>query len=611
MKASAVLLAAILMATSVPLILTDGSDAEYEERTITVHLIPPEDTEEIQCRFYDDLPDIPYARFTDVFRILFESTPVETDNGDGTFTVTNVLGYTAVFDTVNDTITSDDFNSFKYFNLAWEEDENEEPSFPVESYRAEAVSDPRRTVMDLSSYGLDMRGEQEVWMPVSTASDLLCQSSMLYVVYTGESLYKCWFQELPDEMIEETYLPIYYSTGTRTADMISYSYGELCFKVDNLWGNVCRNDFTVLVSEVGLDAALETYSDGTRAVKGLLLNPYIENYSAGLTGLDRLVYDGGHTMFRIYARLYSQIFMTGADGIIEEKLSVLSLPEEVNIKQIGNAIREARTSMLGEGNYHVSGDTAIYTMNSFYASDGWERYYGEGGDYPDDDIGNFLRAVDTASADPDVRNFVIDLTTNEGGVIDVALYVLAAITGVEQKYINIDSHTGAKRIYYVRSDVNTDGVYDERDLNKRCDLNFGVLSSRYTYSCGNMFVNIAKELGVTVIGENPGGGCCSLSFATTPEGFPHPMSSTAMNTGSDFDYAAFERGADPDVRIEMTETGGVLDYTAYFDMVSISRIMDEQHPAEEDAPSETAVVLTVAITILAILLLLSGSGKKA
>ena len=46
-------------------------------------------------------------------------------------------------------------------------------------------------------------------------------------------------------------------------------------------------------------------------------------------------------------------------------------------------------------------------------------------------------------------------------------------------------------------------------------------------------------------------------------------------------------------------------------MVSISRIMDERHPAEEDAPSETAVVLTVAINILAILLLLSGSGKKA
>ena len=89
------------------------------------------------------------------------------------------------------------------------------------------------------------------------------------------------------------------------------------------------------------------------------------------------------------------------------------------------------------------------------------------------------------------------------------------------------------------------------------------------------------------------------------------MSSTAMNTGSDFDYAAFERGADPDVRIEVTETDGVLDYTAYFDMDSISRIMDERHPAEEDAPSETAVVLTVAIAILAILLLLSGSGKKA
>ena len=610
MKAYAVLIVAILAATSFPLALSDGSDASYEERTLTVHLIPPEVTLEIQCRFYDDMPSIPYVRFTDVFRILFGTEPVSVDNGDGTFLLTNGLGHSATFDIVNDTITSDDFDSFKYFNLARVE-EGGEPSFPTDTYRVEAPSGPNKAVFDLSAYGLDMRGEQEVWLPVSTASDLLCHSNMLYVVYAGESLYLCWCQELPTDMMEEIYLPIYNSVGVRPADMIPYSYGELCFKADNLWGNVCRSDFAKMISEIGLDAALETYSDGTRALKARLLDQYIENYSAGLTGLDRLVYDGGHTRFDLYARAFMRLFMTGVDGIIEEKLSGMSLPDEVDLEMIEDSIREARTAALGEGNYHVSGDTAIYTMDSFRTSDGWDRYYREGGDYPDDDIGDFLRALDAASADPDVRNFVIDLTTNGGGQIDAALFVLAAITGLEQRYINVDSRSGAERIYHVRSDVNTDGVYDERDLQKRCDLNFGILSSRITYSSGNMVVNIAKEMGVTVIGENPGGGCASLTYAATPEGFTHPMSSTAMNTGPDFDYAAYDRGSDPDVRIDVPERDGIPDYSAYFDIGSISRIMDERNPEEkEGAPTGMAFALAAAVAVLAALLLLDGIIRK-
>ena len=265
--------------------------------------------------------------------------------------------------------------------------------------------------------------------------------------------------------------------------------------------------------------------------------------------------------------------------------------------------------MLGEGNYHVSGDTVVYTMDSFIASDGWKRYYTEGGDYPDDDIGNFLRAVDTASADPNIRSFVIDLTTNIGGHVKMALYALAVITGEEQRFISVDCRTGGERIAYAHSDVNTDGVYDDRDLHKRCDLNFGILSSRETYSSGNMFVNLAKELGVTVIGENPGGGCAFLTYAATPEGFPHCMSSTEMISGSDGDYIAFDRGTDPDVRIDVPETDGALDYSAYFDIDSISRIMNERHP-KDDAPSELVIGLAITVTALATLLLLGGIFRK-
>ena len=75
--------------------------------------------------------------------------------------------------------------------------------------------------------------------------------------------------------------------------------------------------------------------------------------------------------------------------------------------------------------------------------------------------------------------------------------------------------------------------------------------------------------------------------------------------------AAFDRGADPDVRIDVPERDGVLDYSAYFDIDSIGRIMDEIHPEkEEDAPSEIAPVLGAAVAVLVALLLLCGILRK-
>ncbi|MBR4226211.1 MAG: hypothetical protein IKR86_05480 [Candidatus Methanomethylophilaceae archaeon] len=57
---------------------------------------------------------------------------------------------------------------------------------------------------------------------------------------------------------------------------------------------------------------------------------------------------------------------------------------------------------IGSDAYFIAkGDTAVFSFNSF-AQDvpAWERYMKDGGELPDDTIGNFFRAANKASQGP-------------------------------------------------------------------------------------------------------------------------------------------------------------------------------------------------------------------
>ena len=594
--------------------LADESDAAYEERTLTVYLYSMDNPGELDCRFYDDMPSTPYVRFEDVFNIYSGVELDVEDNGGGKFTMTNTDGVSVVIDIENDTVSSDDYHAFTYFfttGVHWTEEEGKDPKALITRYATETVVAPARTVFDLSAYGLDIRGEGEVWMPVTTASDLVCGPGMFYTVYSGVSFY-CFYiynfldgSLFPDPMWDEILDWIEDSGGVRPDDLTEYSYNELQFRMDVFWGNVERTDFSRMAASVGLDEALEKYSDGSRAVKEMLLDPSIEVYAVGLKGLASLVQDGGHTVLDASSYAYVGSIYPDFEEYAEERLSGLSLPEAEDRFAISDNAKQARAEAWGEGDYHSRGDTAVYTMDAFDSLWGWDEYYANGGDYPDDTVGNLLRAMDMASADPKIRNFIIDLTTCDGGDVDVMLIILAMISGCQPDQCYTDPVTGAKYVDRVHVDVNLDGRYDERDLHKRCDLNFAILTSELSFSSGNSLPILAKEVGVTIIGERSGGGCAALMSCCTPEGFVQTLSSYFLQTSSDFDTIAFDSGAEPDVKLDVPERDGMPDYSSFYDITMLSRIMYERYPPE-DAPSEIAVILAAAIIILAALLLIGG-----
>ena len=70
----------------------------------------------------------------------------------------------------------------------------------------------------------------------------------------------------------------------------------------------------------------------------------------------------------------------------------------------------------------------------------------------------------------------------------------------------------------------TDTVIDAADKIP-CDLRIGVETSSCSFSCGNLFPSVMKELGAMILGEQSDGGCCAIQCMATADGFFYRFSS--------------------------------------------------------------------------------------
>ena len=250
---------------------------------------------------------------------------------------------------------------------------------------------------------------------------------------------------------------------------------------------------------------------------------------------------------------------------------------------------EVRKAQWGEEKYHKYGSTAVFSFNTFMLDfEGWKAFYDGTGERPDDELGLLLDALKQADEDPEVRNFVFDLTCNTGGSSDPAVFIMNIICGLDR--LNI-YNTGSDQIITSVFDVDTnpDGVFDEKDHEKQYDLNFGVLESRFAFSCGNLFPCLAKDNGVPLFGDRSGGGSCSIYHCLSAEGQMFVLSSNmrlADKNGNNIDS-----GIEPDYPMLGEDAEGDPDYTTLFDLEYIDKTMNELFPEEEESsePDESSV----------------------
>ena len=454
----------------------------YEDRDIP--LFRAQLTQEtIPIRFYDDMPNIAYVKIEDYHHIFLPEDQVtveETADGNGVYNVANGSG-AAVIDTVEETIESDDL--FAFVNVMG----MLQPGMP-NAYldglaycrwsRREASPAQVPVELDLADYGIDLRADENgLYLPVATLSDLYADLAYHFAFYCNGKVYVEDENRVdPFTSRDGEYLEQYMAVDPIPEDLAAFNYGELCFAIDTFYGLPERVELDDSLREKGLDRTLEELGEDGARIKELLLSTEKGEYLYGLDCIGALLADGGHTKIssRDYETampqaMYDKYTEVRNTGLMLDRIEanlkndVFKYYNNINVKQ------QLRDAAYGEGvTYVKKGNTAVCVFDSFGDAyfDAVEAYVnGEADELPQDDpMRIFKEALDQAKADPEVENFIVDVSNNGGGSLDILVAMAAMLTGENEIGITYtNTLTGQSITDYYQIDCNLDGKFDRRD----------------------------------------------------------------------------------------------------------------------------------------------------
>ena len=585
--------------------LPDGGT--YTERVVpVVTKIAPDS--QVTLRFYDDMPNVAYISAADFQSIVVPGSTMNiVHTGKGEYTLINGEAVATV-NVNNDVFTSDAFEAFTnqmgllqpgMANVYYD-------GMPFVRYKSVAYFPAKvTTTLDYGAYGIDIRsdGKGAVYFPFATLADMYTDLFYHHAGFNGEKVVaNLSVNEISLSEIDPDYYKPILAQTTRPADLAEFNYKELCFGLDHFYGYPGRVKYNDQLKAKGLDKVLEEDIECGPTIKKLLLSEKPSEYLFGMTGLTAVYFDG-HTAMEVLSDAVGEDTEGNAELIAEYRKTGMANQEVVALLMgaIGpmqemsatqGAVKALRPKAYGEGvTYFKKGDTAVCVFDSFHSrnEDAWKDYYTGKGPMPTvdntekDDMVIFLDALNKAAADPEVKNFVIDITANGGGSADIVVAMTSLI--MDKSYICMDnSLTGQQAIVQYEVDRNFNGAFDAADKDVHYDLNFAVLTSGMSFSCGNLFPSILKDFNIPVIGETSGGGACAIQAMCTADGYCFQISSFRgrLNTlaGENIDA-----GIAPDypiavgdpIEIPVTETDSVAvkDYSKYFDVDYLKTLVEK------------------------------------
>ena len=554
----------------------------------------------VNVRFYDDMPSVPYISVSDFQSLLKPGTTVSvTKTGDGVYQLQNAGGKATV-NTTDDTMAFDDYMGFtNLMDLLQPGMDNvyyDGGAFVRYNHQTLTGGSPAVS-FDYGKYAIDLRGDDTgVYFPFTTLADLYADLFYHNAACNGEKVVVAQCEDetrgvdaLDPDFTTESIM----KTGTRAADLAAYSYRELCFVLDNFYGFPGRTPFEQMNCQEGLDKVLTSTADGQQ-VKQLLLSTDMKEYASGLEMLNAYFNDGGHT------NIWRGESVITAEGSTF-KDTYPSLAQFYRENYYSNALdkyylliynKAVRKVYYGENGkpavtYHKKGNTAICHFDSFNRinREAWNKFYAGTGPLPtlenteNDDLVVFLDALKKADEDPEVKNLVIDLTLNPGGSLDVVVAMTSLIYG-ESLCRCLNVLTGQQTTWYYDVDRNFDGKFDELDKDVHYDLNFCILPSRLSFSCGNLFPSLCQDAGLLIAGEKSGGGSCAVCVYRTAEGLKYGISSARSRLinkqGQNIDGGVIPQvpiALGPDV---VLPSYTLSDFTPFYDLDNLASIFDNR-----------------------------------
>ena len=564
---------------------------------------------ELTLRFYEETPNIPYMGINEYMTRIM-NIPLTAEAGEnGTLLLKNELGGKLLCDAAAGTIITPDWVRVIT------------PKMPIEG-SARSLSDvscafvrisnveyegePAPITFDFAKYGIKIHSDgEDVYLPISILSDMMTDIATNHLRYDGKNLYlqRVDLSLNPNDSIlmNETMLARL-KGEERPADIIAQCYADLCFTFDYFFGHPGKCPLDAALAEKGLDGAIDDLGAEGAAIKADLLSPSLATYLAAMQKLFLVYLSDGHTVATDISVIAGSEAMI-SDKVQSAKLTFESMKDMLDSKTtmqqiLHLAITPQRKLAWGDDKYREYGSTAIIRLDTFMPDEeAWAKYYKGEGEFPQDCVGIVVSGLRKARENASIKNVILDLSCNGGGSSDVLMMILGLTTGQNQLYGKNILTGQSIRVTY-ESDNNFDGVFDEKDKEERFDFNYGVLTTRQAFSCGNLCPIIMREGGAVVIGEPTSGGGCCIQVGTDIQGIRFMMSSCQWQL-VDSQGNSVEGGCTVDLPIG-TKSIGLIDkligklgidegmpvFTAYFDDVYLNTLMNAWfHVQEEVAPA--------------------------
>ena len=553
------------------------------KKSMTYRFFEKDTTGKLNVIFKEDMPSVPYIDAADYMgKIMIHEFKEEVKDGKvvvsgepGTFTV----------DAEKDQVTFNDYHSMLNDGNYYIRPGSAADVPYIRPTTIDPLGEVKPTTLDLSEYKIDLlMVDGKAYFPLTTISDLFCSSMVTAEYVNGEinfvlSMEKFMMGEFTDSYVDRTAL---YEIQERPKDAAEYTYSEMCFLFDKIYGKPSQCEFANVIREKGFDQALETYDEMTKTIKNYLQSTDPAEFSLGLTLLQEYMFDGGHTttnyeLITELASVYSTSWLHNACSILKWAEQYPQVVDIVLQGQKKSALQQqfqaTRAKVFEEKGYqkvwegdggctlYRSGRTVIFSFDSFnQVVTPW-----------------FKKALDY-SAENGIKNFIIDLSCNGGGDSSVLCY-MAAVMKNKDRNSNVaslsirDEVTGGEYRSNFLLDLNLDGEFDDADKEVYYDLDYALLASPFSFSCGNLTPFVAKDQGIMVMGDRSGGGACSIMKAYTADGHFMAVSSSQYficDSGADVDL-----GVEVDVNLMKKTTDGQYDNSAFYDLDALGIYMNE------------------------------------
>lgn len=301
----------------------------------------------------------------------------------------------------------------------------------------------------------------------------------------------------------------FYNKKTRSKALSEFNYELLRFQIDNYYG--LKDEFNKKHGFVDFDSFVTS-----KGLKDKLLSTDTRTYDEGLSEFLMGYIDDGHTKYQDRT-IFSGIEEKTANDLSNEYMG----PRRGTLLSKHEEYVSYRESVLGKDNEPIGvffeGETAVIRFDTFMhllpiisnpgsSMDGFDIATLFNGSSPF----GFMRAFKEISTHNEIKNVVVDLTCNGGGMVLTLPFLAAYFTKDPTIYLR-DNLEGVVREFHYDVDLNGDGVYRGEGDYYGDKYHIYLLTSDFSFSCASALPTMAHIANVDIIGVQCAGGACNVA----------------------------------------------------------------------------------------------------